>query len=48
MNDYDITEIIKESKYSRYIGKTKSGKSLKILLRWKNCLGVAYPAFQIK
>jgi hypothetical protein len=46
-DDYIITEIIKEQKYSRYIAKTKTGNKLKILLRWKNGNGIAYPSFQI-
>jgi len=30
-----------------YECKTESGYKLKVLLRWKNGNGIAYPAFQI-
>lgn len=46
-NDYTITEITKDPEKNRYIAKTKSNINLKILLRWKNGNGIAYPAFQI-
>ena len=46
-DDYIITSYIKEPNNSRYVAKTKSGNTIKILLRWKNGNGVAYPAFQI-
>ena len=46
-DNYLITEVTKQPKYDRYVAKTKTGKSLKILLRWKNGNGIAYPAFQI-
>lgn len=32
---------------NRYIARTKNGKYLNILLRWKNGNGVAFPSFQI-
>ena len=32
---------------SRYLATTKSNKTLKILLRWKNGNGIAFPSFQI-
>ena len=47
LDDYIITEIKKNPKYSRYIAFTKTGKKLKILLRWKNGNGIAFPSFQI-
>lgn len=47
LNDYIITEITKDPSKYRYIAKTKSGKNLKILLRWKNGNGIAFPSFQI-
>ena len=47
LDDYIITEIKKDPKYSRYIAFTKTGKKLKILLRWKNGNGIAFPSFQI-
>ena len=46
-DNYLITEVTNQPKYDRYVAKTKTGKSLKILLRWKNGNGIAYPAFQI-
>ena len=48
INDYTIDKnSIKKTKNS-FIGKTLSAKPIKILLRWKNGNGIAYPAFQIK
>lgn len=46
-DDYTIDPdtIIKRAPYFRC--KTLSGKDMKILLRWKNGNGVAFPAFQI-
>jgi len=31
-----------------YVATSKSGNKIKILLRWKNGNGIAFPAFQIK
>jgi len=45
MEDYKITSVI-SNKYS-YICTTLSNKKMKILLRWKNGNGIAFPAFQI-
>ena len=45
--NYEIIECKKEPNKSRYIVKTKTGIQLKVLLRWKNGNGIAYPAFQI-
>ena len=47
LDDYTITTITKEPRKSRYIANTKSNKKLKILLRWKNGNGIAFPSFQI-
>jgi len=44
-DDYIIKTYEKDS--NRYIATTKSNKKIKILLRWKNGNGIAYPAFQI-
>ena len=43
----DIPGTTRDSIHTRYIATTKTGLKLKILLRWKNCNGIAYPAFQI-
>jgi hypothetical protein len=47
LDEYVITSITKEPKKSRFIAKTKTGRVLKILLRWKNGNGIAFPSFQI-
>ena len=47
MDDYIITGVVAEPSKSRYICNTKSGKKIKVLLRWKNGHGIALPAFQI-
>jgi mevalonate kinase len=44
---YEIISFDKNSKKSMFIATTKTGKKMKILLRWKNGNGIAYPAFQI-
>lgn len=46
-NEYKIDEVIKKTHNTFHV-KTKSGRILKILLRWKNGNGIAWPAFQIK
>ena len=46
-DDYTIVSYTKNSKYSRYEAVTKTGKNIRILLRWKNGNGIAFPAFQI-
>jgi len=33
---------------NKFLAKTQEGKNIKILLRWKNGNGIAFPAFQIK
>lgn len=49
-------QIVEENKYkiksytkykNMFIAKTQEGKDMKILLRWKNGNGIAFPAFQI-
>lgn len=46
-DDYEIISYKKEPQLQRYLATTKTGIELKILLRWKNGNGIAYPAFQI-
>jgi hypothetical protein len=46
-NNYKIVNYIKNPKLSRYEAITETGIKLKILLRWKNGNGIAFPAFQI-
>jgi hypothetical protein len=46
-DDYTIVSYSKNAERSRYEAVTKSGKTIHILLRWKNGNGIAYPAFQI-
>lgn len=45
--DYIIETYEKQPEKYRYIATTKSNKKVKILLRWKNGNGIAFPAFQI-
>lgn len=44
-NKYKIKSYTKYK--NMFIGKTQEGKDIKILLRWKNGNGIAFPAFQI-
>jgi hypothetical protein len=46
-DNYIIISCIKEPNKYRYVAKTKTGVKMKILLRWKNGNGIAFPAFQI-
>lgn len=46
-NNYKIVSYKKEPNLNRYIATTETGITLKILLRWKNGPGIAFPAFQI-
>lgn len=46
--DYTIDPLSIKKTKNQYIGKTESGRTIKILLRWKNGNGIAFPAFQIK
>jgi hypothetical protein len=45
--DYTIVSCKKNPRLSRYDCVTQSGKKMKVLLRWKNGNGIAFPAFQI-
>jgi hypothetical protein len=45
--DYMITSVIKNPELNRYECMTQSEKKMKVLLRWKNGNGIAFPAFQI-
>lgn len=47
LDNYIIESYEKDIQFQRYIATTKTGKKMKILLRWKNGNGIAYPAFQI-
>ena len=47
MDDYKLVNYEKKPKKYMYIATSLSGKKIKILLRWKNGNGIAYPAFQI-
>jgi hypothetical protein len=44
-DDYIIKSYLKDG--NQYIATSQSDKKIKILLRWKNGNGIAYPAFQI-
>jgi len=44
---YTITSYIKEESKHRFLASTENGEVVKILLRWKNGKGIAFPAFQI-
>ena len=46
-DDYIIDTYVKYPTKGIYQATTRSGKKMKILLRWKNGNGIAYPAFQI-
>lgn len=46
-DDYIIESYTKVPNKHMYNAVTKSGKKMKILLRWKNGNGIAFPAFQI-
>jgi hypothetical protein len=47
MNDYQLVSCEKYPSKSYYISTSTTGKKIKILLRWKNGNGIAFPAFQI-
>jgi hypothetical protein len=47
MDKYELISFVKEPNKSRFIATSISGNEIKILLRWKNGNGIAYPAFQI-
>lgn len=44
---YTIVGCVKNPNKSRYECVSETGKKIKILLRWKNGNGIAFPAFQI-
>lgn len=46
-NDYIIESYEKQPDKFRYLATSRSNKKIKILLRWKNGNGIAFPAFQI-
>lgn len=45
--DYTIVSCVPNPGKSRYDCVTQSGKKVRVLLRWKNGNGIAFPAFQI-
>lgn len=45
--EYKISSIEKDPKHNSYQATVGNGDKIKILLRWKNYNGIAYPAFQI-
>ena len=47
MDEYELESVESEPSKSRFMVTTKTGRTLKVLLRWKNGNGIAYPAFQI-
>ena len=47
IDDYMIESVVKNAPMACYDCSTKTGKKMKILLRWKNGNGIAFPAFQI-
>ena len=47
MGDYQLVSYEKLPHKYMYVATSLSGKKIKILLRWKNGNGIAYPAFQI-
>lgn len=46
-NEYKIKSYIKSPNTNTFILTTENNKKIKILLRWKNGNGIAFPAFQI-
>ena len=47
IDDYTLISVIKQPDKYRYECTSKSGKKIKVLLRWKNGNGIAFPAFQL-
>ena len=47
IDDYKIDSFNKKPNKSRYECISKNGKTINILLRWKNGNGISFPAFQI-
>ena len=48
LDDYIIVSSVKNKQMNGYVATSKSNIKIKILLRWKNGNGIAFPAFQIK
>ena len=48
IKDYTIKSTNIKKTQNSFVGETQSGKTIKILLRWKNGNGIAFPAFQIR
>lgn len=46
-DNYEIVSVTKNKNKNGYVADTRSGRKIKILLRWKNGNGIAFPAFQI-
>jgi len=46
-DDYEIVGVTKNPVLFRYDCVSRNGKKMKVLLRWKNGNGIAFPAFQI-
>lgn len=47
MNNYQLISCEKYPEKSYYLATSLSGKKIRILLRWKNGNGIAFPSFQI-
>jgi hypothetical protein len=47
IDDYKLVKWDKQPTKFKYVAYSASGKSIDILLRWKNGNGIAFPAFQI-
>jgi hypothetical protein len=47
IGDYTIVGYTKMPTKAMYLANSQTGNKIKILLRWKNGNGIAYPAFQI-
>jgi hypothetical protein len=47
MNNYKLVSCEKYPEKSYYLAISLSGKKIRILLRWKNGNGIAFPSFQI-
>jgi hypothetical protein len=47
LNNYELLSCEKKANSSSYIATSKTQNTIKILLRWKNGNGIAFPAFQI-
>jgi len=47
MNNYQLVSCVKYPEKGYYVATSLSGKKIRILLRWKNGNGIAFPSFQI-